>query len=424
MLGFLANKVTGPLLPIILGCCGIFLLLYLRMKPFVRPGKMYSLLLSEDNRKESLRSLFLSLAGTLGVGNIAGVAAAISVGGAGSVFWMWIFAILAMAIKYGEVVLTVIYKDRGKGGAATYIEKGLRSRRLGVFYSVLIVITSICVGNVVQSSAAAQSMKVCFNCPEIVTGILFAVITLILIFGGRNRVETFSSMLIPLLTLVYVIVSLGIIIKNANLLPNILSQIMRNAFQGSSLSGGTIGFLTSEGMRLGASRGILSNEAGCGTAGYAHINSIEHPAKQGLWGIVEVIIDTLLLCTMTAFVVLISGENLGHSSNGMAVAINAYSYFGEFGGMFIGVSSALFALASVVCWSYYGVSAMKHLNASKRSCALYLLIYSVTGLIGSIFAPSLVWDISDIAISVLAVFNIVCVLKLRQQIKRFTDELF
>ena len=265
-------------------------------------------------------------------------------------------------------------------------------------------------------------MRICFGIPSIFTGIVFSVITLIMIYGGRRRIERVSSIVIPILSIGYVLVSLCVIISKSSMIPSVMNQIISEAFDFKAFSGGALGFVFSRAVRLGASRGILSNEAGCGTASYAHKTNC-HPAEQGVWGIFEVFIDTILLCTLTAFVVLLS-PNVNLDGNGIKNAIEAYGYYGDWIGQFIGISSFIYALASVVCWSYYGVSALAYLGGKKNSRILYLLVYSFAGIIGSVFSPYLVWEISDLTISLMAIVNTACVIALYKEIKTSTDDYF
>ena len=421
MLSFINSRILGPLLPVFLFACGAFLLIKLSFKPFRKPGRMIRAF-KGNNSKESFKAACLSLSGTLGVGNIAGVASAIGIGGAGAVFWMWVFAFMAMIIKYAEVVLAMRYKKFGVGGAAEYIRHGLKKPLVASLFSILILVSSIGVGNTVQSSAAAESMKVCFGVPSIFTGIIFSVITLLMIYGGRKRIESVSSIIIPILSLGYIVVSLAIITSNLKMIPAVITEIIDNAFDPVSAGGGAFGFLFTSAIRLGASRGILSNEAGCGTAAYAH-QTESHPAEQGIWGIFEVFVDTILLCTMTAFVVLVTPET-PMTVNGIAVALSAYGHYGYWLRQFIGISTAIYALASVVCWSYYGISSIKHLGGKRNSRRLYLWIYSMAGIMGSVFAPSLVWEISDFTVSVMAIINTTCVILLWREVRASTDEYF
>lgn len=421
MLSYINAIILGPLLTVVLTTTAIFLLIKLSFKPFRTPGKSIRVFFGK-NRSSSFRSVCLALSGTLGVGNIAGVASAIGVGGAGSIFWMWFFSILAMIIKYSEVVLAMRYKHHGDGGAATYIKYGLKKPIIASMFSVLIIVSSIGVGNTVQSSAAAESLKACFSVPKILTGIVFSVITLFMIYGGRKRLERFSTFVIPVLSVGYVIISLSIIFRNYKMIPYVLDMILSDAFKIQACVGGIIGFLFSKSMRVGASRGILSNEAGCGTSPFAH-NTDCHPAEQGIWGIFEVFIDTIVLCTMTAFVVLMSPQSK-ISANGMKIALEAYGQYGSWIAVFIGISSAIYALASVVCWSYYGVSSITYLGGKRNSRRLYLTAYSFAGIIGSVFSPSLVWEISDMTVSIMTILNTLCVVGLWRDVKKSTDEYF
>ncbi len=421
MLSFINTRILGPILPIILACAGLFLIIKLSFKPFNRPLNLLRALRGKDS-KASFKSACLALSGTLGVGNIAGVASAIGVGGAGALFWMWIFALMAMVIKYAEVVLAMRYKHHGDGGAALYMKFGLGKPGIAAIFSVMILISSFGVGNTIQSSAAAESMRMSFGVPSIVTGIVFSVITIIMVYGGRKRIERMSSIVIPILSIGYVIVSVAIITVNYRALPTLICHIVNEAFSSLSVSGGAVGFFLSSSVRLGASRGILSNEAGCGTAAYAHKTDC-HPAEQGIWGIFEVFVDTILLCTLTGFVVLLT-PSVSQDVNGIKVALDAYGSYGEGLRLFIGVSTAIYALASVVCWSYYGVSSINYLGGKKNSRRLYLLSYSLAGIIGSVFSPSLVWEISDFTVSVMAIANTVCVIMLWKEVKRSTDEFF
>ncbi len=409
MLSFLNERLFGPLLPAVLIAAGIYLLVRHRFFLLLHPAAVIgSLFRRKKGGVSPFKAACVALSGTLGVGNIAGVAAAIAAGGAGSVFWMWVSAFFAMVIKYVEVTVAMAYKKNGHGGASYYIAQGLGSRRLAAVFAVLLVLTSFSIGNIVQSSAAAEALSGSFGVSKFLTGAVFAALTLLLVRGGVARVARFSAAVIPVLTLGYVILSLAILIVNRALLPSILSEIVSDAFSASAVGGGFLGLAVSRSLRYGVSRGLLSNEAGCGTAAYAHASADNEPAEQGFFGIFEVFVDTVLLCTLTAFVVLIvrPGELAG--GNGMEIAVRAYESAGRFGGEFIALSSAVYAVASVVCWSYYGLEGLCYLGAGQKARRLYTWLYSAAGLAGALFAPSLVWELADASISVMALINTVC----------------
>lgn len=425
MLALLNDHLFGPLLPLILVISGLFLLIRCRCFLVRWPRQILrGLLGGRGKRREAFRAACVALSGTLGVGNIAGVAAAIAVGGAGSILWMWIFAFFAMVIKYVEVVTAMAYKKSGRGGAAYYIEGGLGSKKLAAAFSVLLIILSFGVGNVVQSSAAAEALKSSFGLPKLLTGLLFALVTLLMIVGGIGRISAFSGIVIPILSVGYVILSLAILIKNHTLIPDALDSIMKEGLSLRALIGGGSGFSIGAAVRYGAARGILSNEAGCGTAAYAHTASESPPVEQGFWGIFEVFVDTVVLCTITALVVLIAFPHGTSDAGGMAIAVEAYELGGPFGGAFIAVSSAVYALASVICWSYYGGEGLRYFGCKKNTHRLYLILYSAVGIAGAMFSPKIVWEISDFGISLMALGNTLILCRLSGVPRRLTAEYF
>ncbi len=424
MIRFLNQRLFGILLPLLLVTAGLYFLFRLRFFLFRYPFRILKAMLGDKRgRQSSFRAACVALSGTLGIGNIAGVASAISMGGAGAIFWMWIFGVFAMVIKYVEVVTAMCYRQNGHGGASYYIEKGLGKRWLAVMMAILLLGSSFGIGNIVQSSAAAEALLDRFSVPRIVTGILFALITFLLIRGGIDRVSRFSSWVIPVLSIGYVLLSLAILLVNRHAVPSLFFQIVSDAFSSEAVFGGGGGFLIGRAVRFGASRGILSNEAGCGTATYAHTASQNDPVTQGFWGIFEVFVDTILLCSLTAFVVLLVNP-AGQRDNGMALAVAAYSCVGRWGGYFIAISSAIYALASVVCWSYYGTESLTYLTKNKNPRRVYLLLYSATGVLGAVMTPSFVWEISDFSVSVMAICNTLCLCMLSSVSVRETTIFF
>jgi AGCS family alanine or glycine:cation symporter len=424
MIKFFNERCFGVLLPILLMAAGLFFLIRLRFILLRHPIRILKAMMGETGkRRSSFRAACVALSGTLGVGNIAGVAAAISVGGAGAVFWMWVCAFFAMIIKYVEVVTAMCFRKDGHGGASYYMEKGLGKRWLGILMAGIILLSSFGIGNIVQSSAAAEALSGSFSIPKSLTGIVFAVLTFLLIRGGIERVSKFSSVVIPVLSLGYLILSLAILIVNRHQLPHVFRQILSEAFAPGAVLGGGGGYFIGRALRFGASRGILSNEAGCGTAAYAHASADSAPVVQGFWGIFEVFVDTVLLCSLTAFVVL-TVNPAGCGDNGMELAIRAYSYMGDWGGDFVAISSSVYALASVVCWSYYGSECLTYLAAKEKPRRLYLLLYSATGILGATMAPSFVWEISDLSISLMALCNTTCLCFLSAVSARETTAFF
>lgn len=370
----------------------------------------------------------LALAGTLGVGNIAGVATAIVAGGAGAVFWMWISALIAMSVKYAEVVLAIHYRryDGGRyhGGSMYYIRDGAPHGRLNIkasvfiasFFAVLCLANALLTGNIVQvNSAAAASGKV----PAIVVGCIFAVMMLIISFGGAKRISSFTVALIPFLSIVYILLSMFIIVKYAQVMPRVLTAIFSDAFNFSSAAGGISGFCLNRAIRFGVTRGIFSNEAGCGTAPTAHAAAdVRSPHHQGCFGIFEVFIDTILLCSMTAFVILIAMD-VGNMDglDGIELSVGAYTLLaGKGAGIILSLSVILFAFATVICQSYYGLEALSFFTKSKTASNIYIIASAAVIVIGSVISAPLVWQLADLFVGIMTVINCICLVRRRNTV--------
>lgn len=383
-----------------------------------------------------VKALSVALAGTLGVGNIAGVATAIISGGAGAIFWMWVSAIAAMSVKYAEVVLAVHYRrcDNGRyhGGAMYYIRDGAPGSGflsgLSPFFAgsfaVLCLSNALLTGNMVQVNAAADAVA---PFPPLLIGIIFAVLAVTIAFGGAKRISSFTVTLIPFLSAVYIALSLFIIIKNISAIPRVLTLIITDAFDFSSAVGGISGFFVSRAVRFGVTRGIFSNEAGCGTAPTAHASAdVRSPHHQGCYGIFEVFVDTILLCSMTAFVILIAIDSgavgdgdlvTPQASGGIALSVAAYSALaGRWAGIIISVSVVLFAFATVICQSYYGTEALGYFTSSKLARYAYIIASAVVILIGSLLSAPLIWQLADLFVGVMTVTNCVCLIRRRRTV--------
>ncbi len=431
----LANTyVFGPGLCIAVFFCGVYLLF--RLKPFfiTHPQKTLSALKSSTaNGISPLRAMILALAGTLGVGNIAGVASAITIGGAGAVFWMLVSAIAAIPIKYAEIVLAVCHRRRDKsgkphGGAYFYIEEhGTRTTKfLAVFFALLCLMASLTMGCSVQSNAISVSMEGALGLPPIICGIIVCVLTLTVASGGLRRISLLTERLIPLISGAYIIMSLYVIFSNTSLLGEIIADIVNGAFSPDALGGGIIGFLTDRALRIGVTRGIVSNEAGCGTAPIAHASAeVKSPAAQGVWGMCEVAIDTIVICILTALVVLI-GEKRGValSADGMVCATEAFGRFIPFSDLILCVFVALFAFCTIVCWFYYGTESLSYLTKSRPAGKFYLALYSLCAFLGCVSKSTTLWSLSDLTISAMCAINLVAVMLCFREIKDETDKYF
>lgn len=325
-----------------------------------------------------------ALGATVGTGNIIGVSAAISIGGAGAVFWMWIGAFFGMMLKFAEAALAVRYK----GGAMQYIEKAFGGKFFGILWSICCVLASFGGGNMIQTNAAGAVFEKTFGVPPVFIGTVIAVITFTVLFCGAKAVLKTSSLLVPIMALIYISGSFGVLfIFRENIIPA-FENIFKSAFEPLSVGGGFLGILTSESLRAGISKGTFTHEAGMGSASLAHSESESTPLIQGCWGIAEVFVDTIFVCSLTALVIL---------SSGISSAEETFSFcFGKAGDVFLSVSMFLFALAAVIGWAFYGEKALLYITKSKTAIVFYRIIFCTAAIIGSFTELPLIWSITDI----------------------------
>ena len=412
------NKlIFSPVMFAVLFICGTLLLIRLKGFPFTSPLRVLRGLKNGD-MLSSFKAMTLALAGTLGVGNIVGVATAIHLGGAGSVFWMLCSALVAMVIKYAEIYLAILYRRNGRGGAAYYIRDGAKKPLLAGIFSLLCITASFTVGNMIQVNAVAQSFQSEFGVKPFITGAVIALFSFLVIYKGVESISAFTLRMIPVLSVGFIIVSVWVIAANRALVPSVVKQIFTEAFSTDSAAGGVVGFLTSSALRYGVMRGIGSNEAGCGTAPTAHATAnTDSPEKQGLWGIFEVFVDTVLLCTLTALVILIYPQNT-EKYDGMVLAIKSYEgFFGETAGYILAVAVFFFALSTVICWSYYATESISYFSTKEVYKKLYYVVYCFFCIIGAVSSLSAVWELSDITVALMTVINCYALLSLKNQIK-------
>lgn len=422
---------SGMVLPAVLISVGIFLASKFRFFFLLHPVRTLKSVgqTGASGGTSPFKALTMALAGTLGVGNISGVATAITAGGPGAVFWMWASALAAMSVKYAEVFLAVKFRRtisdgdavRYRGGAYYYMKEGL-SRFIGrrpaaavaSAFAALLVSNSLLTGNIVQVNAAASVFG---GVPKIAVGASFALFALAVSAGGAKRVGDFTVRVIPFLTAVYVFLSLFIIISNAGNCGAVFEAIFKEAFSGRAALGGAAGYGISRAVRFGVTRGVFSNEAGCGTAPTAHASAdAKSPHDQGCLGIFEVFCDTIVMCTMTALVILLSGVT---GVDGIPLSMQAYgAFFGTFGEIAIGVSVIVFAVATVICQEYYGIEAIECLGGKKAARGVYLAASFGATLIGSVMSQGAVWQIADLEIAVMTVVNTLAVFILSDGVRR------
>lgn len=415
------DLLCGIILPLFIAGCGVFLGIRLRFFYIFKPLKAIKDIFSGGG---SFRFLCLALAGTLGVGNIVGVSSAILVGGYGSIFWMWISAILSMGIKYYEVYLSMLSQRRKNGalhgGAPYYIYDGF-SRQLGkrlafvlgALFSLFCVINSFTTGNIVQ----INSISTLFPINKILFGIIFCVLVFLVVFKGTKSISLVNSILMPILTILYILMCLFVLFINFDKIPYAFSLILKSAFSLKSAAGGVIGFGILRGIRYGVSRGLLSNEAGCGTSPLAHASSNATPHAQSCLGILEVFIDTIVLCTMTALVIIVSGAI--PCENALDFVLNAFSgALGNFGKYGVLIASVLFAFATVCTQYFYGKESLLFISNARWLQLLYAILFFAIIILGAIMPIYIMWQISDLAIATMTIFNLTCVAILHKKVKK------
>lgn len=428
ILEWINGRVLGVLTPLALCFSGVFFLVLLRAFPLLHPQKTL-LAIRGSGREETLRALrglCMALSGTLGVGNIAGVALAIGLGGAGSVFWMWISAALAMFLKYAEIVLALVFRGKEASGAMAYMKVAFGKRVGGIMagaFGALCLLSALLLGSMLQANAIAECAKGMLHIPPLLTGIILCLFAAPVIVGGAKSISRVTSWLIPLLTLGYFLLSLFIVLANASALPSVFARIFRSAFSPAAASGGILGFLCSEGVRYGVARGLLSNEAGCGTAPLAHAEAKTSPVGQGVLGMVEVFVDTMVLCTVTAVVILLAFEELPLSFGGGILAIMAYGKMaGSWASYFVGISLILFAYGTVICWAYYGERSALYLSGGKEGAKRgYFALFCLLLLLGCLFSSSFVWGLTDSLLSLMTLLNVSALLRLSPTVFRTTQ---
>lgn len=410
IIGRAAELVWGPGLLLLVLLSGAFFtaasgFFPLRKIRFIAKSTFGSL----KNKSGGFAAMATALGATAGTGNIVGVASAVAVGGAGAVFWMWAGALLGMMLKFGEASLAVKYP----GGAMGYIEHAFGGRRASLFWCGCCVLASFGTGNMVQTNAAAGICKSSFGAPPLVVGAAIAVLAAAVLFRGARAVTKTASVLVPLMAALYIIGCTALLFICRQRLPAAVASIFSEAFTPSAAGGGAAGLLTSKALQIGIARGTFTNEAGMGSASLAHAESSGTPAEQGCWGIVEVFLDTVVCCTLTALAILSAG--LGAVDESAAEA--AFSkYFGGAGSAFLASSMFFFALAAVIGWAFYGEKALGYITASKKALIFYRVLFCVCTAAGAVLSLPAVWNLSDIFNGLMIFPNVAALLVLKSEI--------
>lgn len=362
----------------------------------------------------SFQAFCISTASRVGTGNLAGVALAITTGGPGAVFWMWLIALIGSATSFIESTLAQIYKVRDeatgtfRGGPAYYMEKALNARWMGVLFSILIAITFGLAFNSVQANTITNAFHSAFNVDKLWTGLIMTAITAIIIFGGIKRIAKVAEFMVPIMAGIYILLALYVIITNLTELPGVLGLIFSDAFSGfKELLGGAVGAAMMQGIK----RGLFSNEAGMGSAPNAAATAdVSHPVKQGLIQALGVFVDTLVICSSTAFIILLSGMFRSNESNGIVLTQDALSHeIGPWAPTLLAIIVLLFAFSSIVGNYYYGESNIEFLNTSKAWLFIYRLAVIGMVVFGSLSQLEFVWNLADLFMGLMAIINLIAI---------------
>jgi alanine or glycine:cation symporter, AGCS family len=357
----------------------------------------------------------IGCASRVGTGNIAGIAIALTIGGPGAIFWMWLLAIFGSASAFVESTLAQIYKVKDgngyRGGPAYYMKQALKKRWMGVLFSILLIICFGFVFNSVQANTIANSFDKAFGIETWMTGAVITAITAIVIFGGIRRIAHVTEFLVPIMAVVYLCVVAYVFITNINMVPYVFSLIFKGAFGLTQFTGGLAGVTVQVILQTGIARGLFSNEAGMGSAPNAAATAeTSHPVKQGLIQAMGVFFDTLVICSATAFIVILAGKYSSGGYEGVQLTQESLSYFvGSWGNPFIAISILMFAYSSILGNYYYGETNIEFMSEKKRWLLLYRLAVIVMVFFGCIQKVSVVWNMADVTMGLMATVNLIAI---------------
>ena len=432
--GEVNSIVWGPAMLVLILGTGLFLMVGLKFMPLLSIRKGFRLLI--DGRRSSsaqgdispFNALMTSLSATIGTGNIAGVATAISIGGPGALFWMWCTALVGMATKYSEAVCAVHYREvdeNGKyaGGPMYYIKNGLGAKWkwLAVAFAFFGAIAGFGIGNGVQAHSVADAMSSRFDIPVTVTSVVMMVIVGLVLLGGVNRIAKVAGVLVPFMAISYLLVGLLVLLLNLGDIPAALALIVESAFTGSAAQGGFAGAGIMLAIQFGVARGIFSNEAGLGSAPIAHAAALtDDPVRQGTIAMLGTFIDTLIVCTITGLVIVLSGEWLS-GQGGAPLTAAAFNSAIPYGGALVSISLALFAFTTVLGWSYYGERCSVYLFG-VRAITPFRVLWVLAIPLGAGLELKFIWLLADTLNALMAVPNLIALLLLSPIIFKLTRE--
>lgn len=387
--------------------------------------------LRDKNSISPFQALATALAATTGTGNIVGVATAIVAGGPGAVFWMWVSAFFGMMTKYAEIALSMKYRYRNAagewmGGPMVFLERGLGRRWLAVLFSIFCLLASFGIGNMSQANSVSSALSSGFGVPAWATGAAIVILCGVVMLGGIRRIGAVAEKIVPFMAVLYILGGLTIVAVNYRGILPAFRDIFAGAFGLRAAGGGALGYTVASAMRYGVARGIFSNEAGLGSSAIAHCaTSTKEPVRQAVWGVFEVFVDTVVVCTITALCLLVTGvvgtpDGEGGLLTGAALTIRAFSHgLGGYAGAFVSVSIALFAFTSILGWYHYGERSYSYLFGN-RGRSVYKIIYLAAAFAGCLLHLEIVWNVSDVFNGLMAVPNLIGVLLLSGQVFSMT----
>lgn len=449
-LDFAYSNILSIIMMVLLISVGIFLsvktgFLQFRKFGYMSKNTVGSLFDKNIHTKEKgsvspFQAVTTALAGTIGTGSIAGIATALVLGGPGAIFWMWISALLGMVTKYSEIVLSIKFREKNAdgawvGGPMYYIKNGLNLKWLAVIFSVFAMIACIGIGNATQANSISGALNSNFKIPTWVTGIVLTVLVATVILGGIKRIASINEKLVPIMAIFFILASVVSVIIKIDKVPAAFALIFSETFNFKSAFGGAAGYGILTAMRYGVGRGVFSNEAGLGSAPIAHsASNTDNPVKQGLWGMFEVFITTIIICTLSSLVVLTSDVYLSAFNAGAVPSVSGASLssaaFNEaipyVGGIGVAVATVFFALSSILGWAYYGEVAVGYVfkGHRKTTIAIYRIIYVAFVFVGAIAEINTVWLVADCFNVLMAIPNLIALIGLSKIIKDLTKSHF
>jgi AGCS family alanine or glycine:cation symporter len=428
----LSGWVWGPPMLILLVGTGLYLTILLKGMQFRALPHAFKLIFHKDHGHvgdiSHFAALMTALAATVGIGNIVGVATAITLGGPGAVFWMWMTGLVGMATKYSEAVLAVKYREHGehgmRGGPMYYLAKGANLPTLGWLFALFTALATFGIGNMTQANAVAGIFESVFRIEPWVTGVTLMLLTGLVILGGIRSIGRFTSLLVPFMILGYVAASLVVLVLNAAEIPQALSLIFYHAFNPIAAGGGFAGAAVAAAIRYGVARGVFSNESGLGSAPIAAAAArTKDPVTQALVSMTQTFIDTLVVCSMTALVILTATPWTQGVGAAQLTSLSFAETLGPSGEIIVAISTALFAYSTLLGWSYYGEKAIEYL-AGARAIRIYRVVFVAVVIIGAMMKLEFVWNFSDLMNGMMAIPNLIALLMLSKIVKQETDRYF